>query len=166
MVMGGSPSPLARVTVSARMEHGAPKSKSKSKHANRTTWRPGCPSPNPGGRPRKALAAAEAVRELVDPHAWVAFELAIATDESQPLDVRRASWHALIDRGFVRAPAQLALEVTGAQTDDAAYEHATPEQLRAAEATLLALKQGTGTPSVTDDNIESVHRLDTKSDEP
>ncbi len=69
-----------------------------------TSWKPGCPSPNPGGRPRSSLRAAEAVRELVDPAEWVEFELALARDEKQSADRRAAAWHALIDRGFVRPP--------------------------------------------------------------
>jgi hypothetical protein len=68
------------------------------------SWTPGR-SGNPGGRPRKAFAACEAVRENVDPNEWVAAELAVARDQDNPWEVRRDAWRSLIDRGFVRPPA-------------------------------------------------------------
>jgi hypothetical protein len=88
------------------------KAKGKRGGLRSTSWKPGCPSPNPGGRSRSSFRASEAVRELVEPEEWIAFELAIARDPNQTPDRRSAAWHALIDRGFTRAPSLLEASVT------------------------------------------------------
>lgn len=83
---------------------------------------------------------AEAVRAELDPTEWVAFELAIARDEQQPLETRRASWLALIDRGFVKAPTTI--DVTTGPRDELDFSALDVDVARAELARLEALASG------------------------
>lgn len=105
-----------------------------------TSWKPGCPSPNPGGRPRKGLAFAERVRERVDPDTVIDLALRVAGDESLPTIERLAALLPLVDRGFLRPPQSLAMQVTSVDaaedlsgcTDEQLAELEKLEAMRAA----------------------------------
>lgn len=102
------------------------------------SFKPGT-SGNPGGRPRKALAAVDAVREKVDPNEWVDAELAIARDTDKPWDVRKDAWRALIDRGFVRSPQQIESRISQDNASQRDWSKLTAEEHRALVATLEAV---------------------------
>lgn len=93
-------------------------------------WVKGGPSPNPKGRPRTGLAAAEKIRELVDPAEWIAFELETARDTTASRERRSAAWHALIDRGFIKPPMGIDANVTNANASQLDWSKATDEQIR------------------------------------
>lgn len=100
-----------------------------------SSWKPG-QSGNPGGRPRKAFAACEAVRDDVDPHEWVAAELEVARDVTKTWEVRRDAWRSLIDRGFVKPPVGLDATVTSGNAPDRDFSHLSPDRIRALIAEL------------------------------
>lgn len=103
------------------------------------SWVRGGPSPNPNGRPRTGLAAAEKVRELVDPAEWVAFELSIARDVAQSTERRASAWHSLIDRGFVRPPVGLDASISQASAPQRDWSQMSIDDRRELLARLRAV---------------------------
>lgn len=73
----------------------------------RTSWKPGGPSPNPGGRPRSSYDCAEKIRAADLSQDWITFELEKARNPELPLAVRTDAWRALIDRGYSKPAADL-----------------------------------------------------------
>jgi len=76
------------------------------KRSDRGQWLPGCPSPNPSGRPKGAIrrirdlclqSAEEVVRELIQ----------IALDRRERAHDRIAACNALLDRALGRASADV-----------------------------------------------------------
>lgn len=102
------------------------------------SFKPG-QSGNLNGRPRAGLAAAEKVRELVDPAEWIAFELETARDTKMAHERRSAAWHALIDRGFIKPPAGLDLAVSQGSEPQRDLSKLTTEQLTTMLDTLRGL---------------------------
>jgi hypothetical protein len=133
-----------------------------------TSWKPGT-SGNPGGRPRRALAAVDAVREKVDPNEWVEAELTVARDMDKPWDVRRDAWRALIDRGFVKAPAQLDAHVTQGNASGVDVDKLSLDDLRQITEVIERSKGESSTsdhrlhePSVSEEHDGSANRLTTE----
>lgn len=144
--VGESTAPTRRPTIAKHMAA----SKSGRPRGN-PAWTPGCPSPNPRGRPRTGLAAAEKIRERVDPDDWISFELGVAMDVKLSIAERRAAWHALIDRGFVKPATAHDLNVS--RGDGASYDLSalTDEQLAERLAWLRGRRElGEGTPAEPD----------------
>lgn len=98
---------------------------------NAGSWKKGGASPNPNGRPRTGLAAAEKIRELVDPAEWVAFELETARDATIARERRSAAWHALIDRGFVKPEQRIDARVAQQDASQHDFDSWPVERLRA-----------------------------------
>jgi len=74
------------------------------------SWRKGV-SGNPAGRPRSPSAFAERVRERVDPDLVIELALRVATDESlAPAERLRELW-PLVQQGWTKPPAGLAVHV-------------------------------------------------------
>lgn len=68
-----------------------------------TSFKPGV-SGNPLGRPRKAMAFADRVRERLDPDMVIDLALAVAADTTlAPHERLRELW-PLVDRGFIKPP--------------------------------------------------------------
>lgn len=82
------------------------------------SWKPGCPSPNPNGRPRAGTAFAERVRERVDPDLVIELALRVAGDEALTPSERLAALWPLIDRGFVKPPTTINASVTSSVERD------------------------------------------------
>lgn len=75
-------------------------------------WVKGGASPNPGGRPRSALALAEAIRRGVDPDELVRIAVAIASDPDKGARDRVAALQWLSSSGYTRPPQGLAIQVS------------------------------------------------------
>lgn len=102
----------------------------------RTSWKPGIPSPNPGGRPRSSYDCAEKIRAADLSQDWITFELEKARDPKLPLSVRTDAWRALIDRGYSKPAADL--NVNPGQGEHAVdLSHFTTDEI----ATWLALHE-------------------------
>lgn len=70
-------------------------------------FRPGTPSPNPGGRPKGVAARA---REVADLDTLLGVLFGIATDETARNSDRLAACRELLDRAYGRSPAFAPLE--------------------------------------------------------
>lgn len=70
-------------------------------------FRPGTPSPNPGGRPKGVAARA---REVADLDTLLGVLFGIATDSSARNSDRLAACRELLDRAYGRSPAYAPLE--------------------------------------------------------
>jgi len=100
----------------------------KGKGPTPSSWKPG-QSGNPRGRPRAGLAFAERVRERVDPDMVIELAMRVASDESLSPQERLIALWPLIDRGYVKPPAGLDLNVSREQ-DEPSLEHLSTERLR------------------------------------
>lgn len=120
----------------------------KGKGPTPSSFKPGV-SGNPGGRPRKAMAFADRVRERIDPDLVIDLALAVAEDEAlAPHERLRELW-PLIDRGFVKPPtnAHVSLERTDSNAETADYSKLSLDELRTLrELHAKALTAGTEQP--------------------
>lgn len=73
--------------------------------------RPGAPSLNPRGRPRKGASLAERVRALVDPDELIELLLTTARSEDTPYRERLQAASMLWDRGWGRPLQQTELDI-------------------------------------------------------
>ena len=89
-----------------------------------TTWRPGCASPNPGGRPK----ALHSVQELAQQYTEQAIETLaeIMNNEDAPASARLSAAEALLNRGWGRPVQPTAQAETGTFEDwlDSLDDHA------------------------------------------
>lgn len=81
-------------------------------------WKPG-QSGNPSGRPRSALAFAEAIRARLDPHLVLALVERFIHDESVSVEKRLAALLPWMQAGYLRPPttAAVTVEVRGSRLD-------------------------------------------------
>lgn len=111
----------------------------KGKGPTPSSWKPG-QSGNPGGRPRRAMAFADRVRERIDPDKVIDLALRVAEDERlTPQERLRELW-PLIDRGFVKPPTHLDTTVREGDPLELDVSKLSDERLRAILADLEACR--------------------------
>ncbi len=100
----------------------------------------GDPRINRNGRPRSGLAFAERVRERIDPDMMIDLAMRVAEDTGMTPAERLAALWPLIDRGFIKPPAQLEAHVTGNATPSYDLSKLPLDERRALLEKLRALR--------------------------
>jgi hypothetical protein len=103
----------------------------KKRVPNRGSFKPGQPSPNPGGRPRSGLALATAIRERIDPHSVLDLVVRYLSDESVPLQDRLHTLLPWLHAGYLKPPQTSALHITSETLDTGKYSHLSEAEVDA-----------------------------------
>lgn len=98
-------------------------------------------SGNPAGRPKKLEAFAERVRERVDPDLVIDLAMRVAEDEKLAPSTRLAALWPLVDRGWVKPPADARVHVEGSTTSGTDWSAVPIEARLAALQALRAARE-------------------------
>ncbi len=128
-------------------------------------WTPGCPSPNPRGRPRSGLALSERIRERLSPDELIDLVTRALADDKIDLAQRVQFAFQLADRAYSKPPAGVDLSVTTATVDHADLDRLSDDELRVlAGVTTKQESNGDTTPCSTVDDATGVHQPSTTTE--